>query len=181
MVNWWNRLTKGKPAFQKQASDGHLPSGGLPTQPGWALPANASETPGPPFTILSSPLAALKKAFSEDDEIQRTIDENFVVLNLVVSQKSAVTQQKLWSEPLIPELSTKVLQADLWVRPEKTESMSVLQAGLRQNSVIISLLFSSQHTVEWIWPSLPPPLSVWNHRQAPVPRWTVCSQDHFCW
>lgn len=29
------------------------------------------------------------------------------------------------------------------MRPEKSESMSVLQAGLRQNSVIISLLFSS--------------------------------------
>lgn len=33
--------------------------------------------------------AALKKAFSEDTEIQSSADEEFVVLNLVVSQKSA--------------------------------------------------------------------------------------------
>lgn len=36
-------------------------------------------------------LTALKKIFSEDNEIQRTIDEEFVVLNLVVSQKRVGT------------------------------------------------------------------------------------------
>lgn len=77
-------------------------------------PSKCLRTPWTTFYIpFFSSLAALKKVFSEDIEIQRTIDEHFVVLNLVVSQKSAVTQQKLGTEPLIPELSTKVLQADL--------------------------------------------------------------------
>lgn len=38
------QMNQRKPVFQEQASDGPLPSGGLPTQPGWVPPANASET-----------------------------------------------------------------------------------------------------------------------------------------
>lgn len=114
------QINQRKPAFQKQASDGHLPSGELQTQPGWAPPSKCLRNPWTTFyNPFFSSLAALKKVFSEERDIQQTIDEDLVVLNLVVSQKRAVTQQKLGTEPLIPELSTKVLHADLWLRPEK--------------------------------------------------------------
>lgn len=36
------------------------------------------------------PPAALKKVFSEDNEIQKTLDEDFIVINLVVSYFEAV-------------------------------------------------------------------------------------------
>ncbi len=101
--------------LQEQASDGHLSPGGLPTQPGWVHLLHAllmqrnslcwinsqtrlSHLFAPVWRQLTSwtdsktlaPVssAALKKAVSEDNEIQKSLDEEFIVLNLVVSYTS---------------------------------------------------------------------------------------------
>lgn len=57
------------------------------------FPPPPPQTPPKPWTIFFIPffssLTALKKAFIDNTEIQRLLDEDFVVLNLMVSQKSA--------------------------------------------------------------------------------------------
>lgn len=54
-------------------------------------PSRCLRNPWTTFYIPFFSLAALKKVFSEHNEIQRIIDEDLVVLNLVVSQNRAGT------------------------------------------------------------------------------------------
>lgn len=62
------------------------------------------QTPQKAWTVFFIPffssLAAMKKVFSDNIEIQQTVDEGFVVLNLVVSQKTLCRSLELSPQAL---------------------------------------------------------------------------------